>query len=193
MAVTPLSAGFPIVAQAHRQKFLEGWGTGRENLFPKRFPSPQRFPPNFRLLQIFRHPPAALPRNVPLGKRPGDDHSSQPGIGQCPSCRGAAGIRGRDRHGWQANTSFLPNKKSPADTEDDQQQSQRGGSFMSCRGANRLTPYGRLPAGRGAAGEGRPLPFCTTGHHWRPAAGARGCWPEPEGNARSRPGKGTGS
>ena len=33
---------------------------------------------------------------------------------------------------------------------------------MSCRGANRLTPYGRLPAGR-AAGDGRPLPFCTTG------------------------------
>lgn len=28
-----------------------------------------------------------------------------------------------------------PNKKSPADTGDDQQHSQSGGSFMSCRGA----------------------------------------------------------
>ena len=27
--------------QAQRQKFLEGRGAGRENLFPKRFPSPQ--------------------------------------------------------------------------------------------------------------------------------------------------------
>ena len=84
-----LSAGFPIFAQAQRQqarrqKFLEGWGTGRGNLFPKRFPSPQRFPPNFRLLQIFRHPPAALPRNVPLGKRSGDEHSSQPATRYCP-------------------------------------------------------------------------------------------------------------
>ena len=56
-----LSAGFPIFAQAqrqqaHRQKFLEGWGTGRENLFPKRFPSPQRFPS----LQLFRRLPAVL-------------------------------------------------------------------------------------------------------------------------------------
>ena len=28
---------------SHRQKFLEGRGAGRENLFPKRFPSPQAF------------------------------------------------------------------------------------------------------------------------------------------------------
>ena len=38
-----------IPAQAHRQKFLEGWGTGRENLFPKRFPSPQAFPPKQKI------------------------------------------------------------------------------------------------------------------------------------------------
>ena len=37
--------GLSIPAQTHRQKFLEGRGTGRENLFPKRFPSPQTFPP----------------------------------------------------------------------------------------------------------------------------------------------------
>lgn len=29
--------------QTHRRKFLEGRGAGRENLFPKRFPSPQAF------------------------------------------------------------------------------------------------------------------------------------------------------
>ncbi len=29
--------------QTQRQKFLEGRGAGRENLFPKRFPSPQAF------------------------------------------------------------------------------------------------------------------------------------------------------
>ena len=29
--------------QPHRQKFLEGRGAGRENLFPKRFSSPQTF------------------------------------------------------------------------------------------------------------------------------------------------------
>ena len=38
-----LTAGPPILAQTQRQKFLEGRGAGRENLFPKRFPSPQAF------------------------------------------------------------------------------------------------------------------------------------------------------
>ena len=32
--------------QAQEQKFLEGRGPGRENLFPKRFPSPQAFLPS---------------------------------------------------------------------------------------------------------------------------------------------------
>ena len=32
--------------QAQRQKFLEGRGAGRENLFPKRFSSPQAFLPS---------------------------------------------------------------------------------------------------------------------------------------------------
>ena len=36
-----LTAGPSLLAQSHRQKFLEGRGAGRENLFPKRFPSPQ--------------------------------------------------------------------------------------------------------------------------------------------------------
>ena len=35
--------GSSILAQAQRQKFLEGRGAGRENLFPKRFSSPQAF------------------------------------------------------------------------------------------------------------------------------------------------------
>ena len=38
-----LTADSSILAQTHRQKFLEGRGAGRENLFPKRFPSPQAF------------------------------------------------------------------------------------------------------------------------------------------------------
>ena len=38
-----LTAGPSLLAQSHRQKFLEGRGAGRENLFPKRFPSPQAF------------------------------------------------------------------------------------------------------------------------------------------------------
>ena len=33
----------PTSPQTHRQKFLEGRGAGRENLFPKRFSSPQTF------------------------------------------------------------------------------------------------------------------------------------------------------
>ena len=36
-----LTAGPSLLAQSHRQKFLEGRDAGRENLFPKRFPSPQ--------------------------------------------------------------------------------------------------------------------------------------------------------
>ena len=36
-----LTADSSILVQPHRQKFLEGRGAGRENLFPKRFPSPQ--------------------------------------------------------------------------------------------------------------------------------------------------------
>ena len=33
--------------QSQEQKFLEGRGAGRENLFPKRFSSPQTFPQTF--------------------------------------------------------------------------------------------------------------------------------------------------
>ena len=36
-----LTADSSILVQPHRQKFLEGRGAGRENLFPKRFPSSQ--------------------------------------------------------------------------------------------------------------------------------------------------------
>ena len=42
--------------QAQRQKFLEGRGAGRENLFPKRFPSPQAFLPS-NLQASACHPP----------------------------------------------------------------------------------------------------------------------------------------
>lgn len=38
-----LTADSSILVQPHRQKFLEGRGAGRENLFPKRFSSPQTF------------------------------------------------------------------------------------------------------------------------------------------------------
>ena len=36
-----LTADSSILVQPHRQKFLEGRGAGRENLFSKRLPSPQ--------------------------------------------------------------------------------------------------------------------------------------------------------
>ena len=39
--------------QSQEQKFMEGRGAGRENLFPKRFPSPQLF-----FLHIFKRLPA---------------------------------------------------------------------------------------------------------------------------------------
>lgn len=41
-----LTADSSILVQAQRQKFLEGRGAGRENLFPKRIPSPQAFLPS---------------------------------------------------------------------------------------------------------------------------------------------------
>ena len=43
--------------QAQEQKFLEGRGPGRENLFPKRFPSPQAF------LSSNLQAPACRPKN----------------------------------------------------------------------------------------------------------------------------------
>ena len=43
--------------QTQRQKFLEGRGAGRENLFPKRFPSPQAF------LSSNLQAPACRPQN----------------------------------------------------------------------------------------------------------------------------------
>lgn len=43
--------------QAQRQKFLEGRGAGRKNLFPKRFPSPQAF------LSSNLQAPACRPQN----------------------------------------------------------------------------------------------------------------------------------
>ena len=39
----PIHAQVRCKTQAQRQKFLEGRGAGRENLFPKRFPSPPAF------------------------------------------------------------------------------------------------------------------------------------------------------
>ena len=51
-----LTAGPLILAQTQRQKFLEGRGAGRENLFPKRFPSPQAFLPS-NLQASACHPP----------------------------------------------------------------------------------------------------------------------------------------
>ena len=47
----------PTSPQAQRQKFLEGRGAGRENLFPKRFPSPQAF------LSSHLQAPACRPQN----------------------------------------------------------------------------------------------------------------------------------
>ena len=52
-----LTADSSILVQAQRQKFLEGRGAGRENLFPKRFPSPQAF------LSSNLQAPACRPQN----------------------------------------------------------------------------------------------------------------------------------
>ena len=113
--------------------------------------------------------------------------------------------------GGRPTSHSFPNKKSPADTGEDRQHSQSGGSFVSCCGAQQAHAIW-TPARRAGVQEAmdvpcllcttvletcitaktkeRPLPFCTPGHHRHPAAGARGCWAKPEDNARSRPRQG---
>ena len=55
--------GSSILAQTQRQKFLEGRGAGRENLFPKRFSSPQAF------LSSNLQAPACIPKQkIPGGR-----------------------------------------------------------------------------------------------------------------------------
>ena len=103
--------------QAHRQKFLEGWGAGRENLFPKRFPSPQ----SFSSLQIFISCLRSCPaRKIPPEKRlppfettvwGAPRSSSPPGAA---SCRERRDIRGRrSAGGSSAARSSSPTKKIP--------------------------------------------------------------------------------
>ena len=73
-----------IPAQAHRQKFLEGWGTGRENLFPKRFPSPQAFPPKQKIPGWYRGRSQVGHLSAPQRK----DHKKRPP--RAESCKGVS-------------------------------------------------------------------------------------------------------
>ena len=98
-----LPQALPSLRQAHRQKFLEGWGAGRESLFPKRFPSPQ----SFSSLQIFISCLRSCPaRKIPPEKRlppfettvwgaPGRaPHQARPpaGSGETPGAGGALAV-----------------------------------------------------------------------------------------------------
>ena len=76
--------GLSIPAQAHRQKFLEGRGTGRENLFPKRFPSPQAFPPKQKIPGWYRGRSRARHHGAPQG----EEHKKRPP--RAESCKGAS-------------------------------------------------------------------------------------------------------
>ena len=65
-----LTAGPSLLAQSHRQKFLEGRGAGRENLFPKRFPSPQAVLPSNLQASAWRLPNKKIPGGAGTKKDP---------------------------------------------------------------------------------------------------------------------------
>ena len=65
-----LTADSSILVQAQRQKFLEGRGAGRENLFPKRFPSPQTFLSSNLQASAWRLPNKKIPGGAGTKKRP---------------------------------------------------------------------------------------------------------------------------
>ena len=75
-----LTAGPLILAQTQRQKFLEGRGAGRENLFPKRFPSPQAFP-------VFTSSGVCLPSPKQKNPRRSGDKKRPP---RAESCKGVS-------------------------------------------------------------------------------------------------------
>ena len=71
---------FPSLRRPTGKSFWKGGARGGRTFFQKGFPPRNVFP-------LFRSPGVrlpSLPRNVPLGKRPGDDHSSQPATKHCP-------------------------------------------------------------------------------------------------------------
>lgn len=65
-----LTADSSILVQAQRQKFLEGRGAGRENLFPKRFSSPQAFLPSNFQASACRPQNKKIPGGAGIKKRP---------------------------------------------------------------------------------------------------------------------------
>ena len=62
--------GSSILAQTQRQKFLEGRGPGRENLFSKRFPSPQAVLSSNLQAPACRPPNKKIPGGAGIKKRP---------------------------------------------------------------------------------------------------------------------------
>ena len=56
--------------QTHRQKFLEGRGAGRENLFPKRFSSPQAVLSSHLQASAYRPQNKKIPGGAGTKKRP---------------------------------------------------------------------------------------------------------------------------
>ena len=67
--------------QSQEQKFLEGRGAGRENLFPKRFPSPQAF------LPLFKSSGVCLPSPKQKNPRRSGDKKRPP---RAVSCKGVS-------------------------------------------------------------------------------------------------------
>ena len=65
-----LTADSSILVQPHRQKFLEGRGAGRENLFPKRFSSPQAFLSSHLQASAWRLPNKKIPGGAGTKKDP---------------------------------------------------------------------------------------------------------------------------
>ena len=164
MGVVPSSLrAFPSLHRPTGKSFWKGGARGGRTFFQKGFPPRKLFPPNFRLLQIFRRPPPSLPRiTFPLGN---DQETTTP-VSLPP---GTVLLPGSGRHkglgqAWVAVQHLIPAPtKNPRLLPGTINNTRRAGDLL-CRAVapNRLTPYGRLPAGR-AAGDGRPLPFCTTG------------------------------
>ena len=150
--------------------FLEGRGAGRENLFPKRFPSPQNF------LQKFS-PASNLPTSTcrlcrvtfPLG----NDHETTTPVSLPP---GTVLLPGSGRHkrlgqAWVAGQHLIPAPtKNPRLIPGTIDNTRRAGDLL-CRA---VAPTGSrhmdaCPQGGRAGGDGRPLPVVHDGtgdlHH----------------------------
>ena len=155
---------FPSLHRPTGKSFWKGGARGGRTFFQKGFPPRRVFPQNFRLLQIFRRPPPSLPRiTFPLGN---DQETSTP-VSLPPN---TVLLPGSGKHKGPGQALVAVQHLIPAPTKNPRllpgtiNNTRRAGNLL-CRAVapNRLTPYGRLPAGRGAAGDGRPLPVLHAG------------------------------